>query len=108
MLLFDQNLSPRLVGRLADVFVGAEHVGDVGLAEAPDAAVWEYARAHGLTIVTKDADFNDLAILTTPPPHVVWLRRGNCSTAEAEAVLRARALGIGRLRETGMSVLVLN
>ena len=108
MLLFDQNLSPRLPGRLRDLFPGTEHVADVGLADASDTVVWAYAQRHGLTVVTKDADFNDLAVLTTPPPHVVWLRRGNCSTAEVEAILRTHAAGIRSLRDTALSVLVLN
>lgn len=25
-----------------------------------------------------------------PPPKVVWIRRGNCSTAEIEEILRTR------------------
>lgn len=43
-LLFDQNLAPRLVARLADIFPASEHVRDVGLAAGDDQAVWEYAR----------------------------------------------------------------
>ena len=43
-LLFDQNLSPRLVNRLADVFPGALHVAQIGLDRASDLAVWEYTR----------------------------------------------------------------
>ena len=35
-LLFDQNLSPKLTGRLADVYPGSEHVADVGLGRALD------------------------------------------------------------------------
>jgi predicted nuclease of predicted toxin-antitoxin system len=38
-LLFDQNLSPRLVNRLADLFPGALHVAQVGLDRATDLAV---------------------------------------------------------------------
>jgi len=33
-LLFDQNLSPKLVERLVDLFPGSEHARDVGLATA--------------------------------------------------------------------------
>ena len=55
-LLFDQNLAASLVQRLADVYQGSTHVRAVGLASADDAAVWAYAREHGLTIVSRDAD----------------------------------------------------
>lgn len=42
------------------------------------------------TIVSKDADFNNRAFLFGPPPKVVWIRRGSCSTRELEDLLRAR------------------
>lgn len=57
-LLFDQNLSHRLVGQLADVFPNSLHVRDIGLAQSSDDVVWAYARANGLSIVSKDADFH--------------------------------------------------
>ena len=44
-LLFDHNLSYKLVGRLADLFPDSEHVRNVNLHEADDRTVWEYARA---------------------------------------------------------------
>ena len=58
-LLFDQNLSPALVERLADVFPQSIHVRDAGLASAPDEAVWRFALEQGLAIVTKDSDFQE-------------------------------------------------
>jgi predicted nuclease of predicted toxin-antitoxin system len=58
-LLFDQNLSPRLVVLLSDVYAGCTHVQTVGLDRAGDEAVWTYARERGFTIVTKDSDFHD-------------------------------------------------
>jgi predicted nuclease of predicted toxin-antitoxin system len=56
-LLFDQNLSLRLVRLLAAEFPGSQHVRDVGLAIAPDPAIWAYAAAQGMVIVSKDSDF---------------------------------------------------
>jgi predicted nuclease of predicted toxin-antitoxin system len=53
--------------------------------------VWTYAREHGLTICSKDADFHQRSFLYGHPPKVVWIRRGNCSTREIEALLRASA-----------------
>jgi predicted nuclease of predicted toxin-antitoxin system len=89
-LLFDENLSPGLVGLLAAEFPGSQHVRDVGLAAAPDPAVWAYAAAQGLTIVSKDSDFQHRALLLGHPPKVVWVRLGNCSTAAVVALLRTR------------------
>jgi predicted nuclease of predicted toxin-antitoxin system len=89
-LLFDQNLSPKLVDRLVDLFPDSSHVLSVGLDCADDDQVWEFARQNVLAIVTKDDDFNNLSVLRGHPPKIVWLQLGNCTTDDAEAVLRAR------------------
>lgn len=88
-LLYDQNLSPRLVYLLADLYPGSIHVRDVGLQTADDEVVWAYAAQHGFVIVSKDYDFHQRSFLFGHPPKVVWLRRGNCSTAEIEDILCA-------------------
>ena len=93
-LLFDQNLSHLLVGSLADIFPDAAHVRDHGLQNADDAAVWDFARDHGYTLVSKDADFRQMSFLRGAPPKVVWLRVGNCATTQIEAILRSKAIVI--------------
>ena len=60
-LLFDENVSPRLVDALSDAFPESVHVRDAGLSRASDAAIWDYARNRGLTIVSKDSDFHQAA-----------------------------------------------
>ncbi len=87
-MLFDHNLSPRLVRSLTSVYPGSIHVRDVGLQSADDFVVWTYARDNGLAIVSKDSDFHQLSFLHGHPPKVVWIRRGNCSTDEIESILR--------------------
>jgi predicted nuclease of predicted toxin-antitoxin system len=76
-LLFDQNLSFRLCHLLADLFPGSSQVRLVGLAEADDRVVWEYARSGAFTLVSQDSDFADLAAFLGPPPKLLWLRTGN-------------------------------
>ncbi len=93
-LLFDQNLSPWLCRTLADCFPGAVHVREVGLIEAADGTIWQYAARHGFTIVTKDADFRQRSFLQGHPPKIVWVRLGNCSTKAVEALLRSRSRDI--------------
>ncbi len=90
-LLFDQNVSPWLCRGLSDLFPNSVHVREVGLREAEDATIWDYAARHGFTIVTKDADFRQRSFLLGHPPKIVWLRLGNCSTKALEALLRSRA-----------------
>jgi predicted nuclease of predicted toxin-antitoxin system len=88
MLLFDHNLSPRLVRRLNDIARGSAHVSMLGLDQASDDAVWSHARDHQFTIVTKDADFDDLVTLRGFPPKLVRLIIGNCTTNQVEELLR--------------------
>lgn len=79
-LLYDQNISRRLVKELEDAFPGSSHVFLLGLHNAPDEEVWDYAREHGFSIVTQDSDFYERSLLRGIPPKVIWLRTGNTST----------------------------
>ena len=44
-LLFDQNLSFKLCRLLADVFPESNQIRLIGMEEAEDRAIWEYAKA---------------------------------------------------------------
>jgi predicted nuclease of predicted toxin-antitoxin system len=96
-LLFDQNLSRKLVNRLADIFPGSSHVQFHELAEKTNTEIWEFANANGFCIVTQDADFTERSRLYGSPPKVVWLRCGNAPTKEVEALIRAGAEAIQEL-----------
>jgi predicted nuclease of predicted toxin-antitoxin system len=61
-LLFDENLSARLVAAVADVYPGS-------------------------------------SVLLGPPPKVVWVRLGNCTTADVARQLRVRRDDIARFAE---------
>ena len=52
-LLFDENLSFRLCEAIGDVFPGSIHVRYVGMEEAHDRAIWEFAEGNGYTIVSQ-------------------------------------------------------
>ncbi len=86
-LLFDQNLSHKLVRAVAGQFSGSRHVRDVGLSEAEDHEVWAFASEHGFTIISKDSDFHQRSLLFGAPPKVVWIRTGNCSTEELQDLI---------------------
>jgi predicted nuclease of predicted toxin-antitoxin system len=93
-LLFDQNLSFKLCGRLADLFPDSNQVRLAGLEKADDRAIWEFARANGLTVVSQDSDFADMAALFGPPPKVIWLRCGNQTNDFIEKLFRDHAEAI--------------
>lgn len=96
-LLFDQNLSRKLVTRLADIFPNSSHVQFHELAEDTDTEIWEFAKAHDFCIVTQDADFAERSHLYGSPPKVIWLRCGNAPTQQVEALIRAGAEAIQEL-----------
>ena len=87
-LLLDENLSHRLLAAIQSDFPDSVHVRDVGLQRAEDATIWAFAREHGYTIVSKDADFHQRSFVYGHPPKVVWLRVGNCTTEQVAATLR--------------------
>jgi predicted nuclease of predicted toxin-antitoxin system len=89
-LLFDENLAPRLVSALVDLYPGSVHVRNVGLGGSADISVWQRAAAGGFLLVSKDEDFHRLSVLHGFPPKVVWIRLGNCSTSDIEQLLRRR------------------
>ena len=100
-LLFDENLSPRLVGRFAAVFPESTHVDLIGLHGCPDGEVWEHARTHGYTIVSKDNDFRQLSFLRGAPPKVVWLSVGNAGTAVIASLLDRHRADLARFAASG-------
>lgn len=106
-LLFDQNLSHRLVQALQKEYPDSRHVREVGLQEASDSAVWQYAAQQGFAIVTKDADFHQRSFLFGHPPKVIWVRVGNAPTAVIEALLRRRVADAGAFASDPESALLI-
>ena len=81
-LLFDENLAACLAQTLADLYPDSTHVRALDLGGAGDRVIWTRAATEGYTLVTKDEDFHRLSVLLGPPPKVIWIRLGNCSTAD--------------------------
>ncbi|RLD20543.1 MAG: hypothetical protein DRI71_10270 [Bacteroidetes bacterium] len=90
-ILFDQNISVRIVDKLKSKFPDCSQVRLLGLENATDLTIWEYAKVNNFCIMTFDADFYDLSTLKGQPPKVIWLRIGNTSTSNLEKVLRFHA-----------------
>ena len=104
-LLFDQNLSPRLIPALQDLFPAALHVRHLGMAEADDLAIWNHAKENDLVIVTQDSDYADWNKLRGAPPRVVWLRCGNASVDQIHQKIRHAADRV-KIMDTDPSVQV--
>ena len=87
-LLFDENLSPSLAERLANVFPSSTHVRNVRLKSASDLEVWDFAIENDFVIVSKDSDLHDRSLLYGFPPRIIWIRLGKCSTNDVETLVR--------------------
>jgi predicted nuclease of predicted toxin-antitoxin system len=98
-LLLDENLSPRLVDTLSDLYPGSAHVHDLGLGAADDREIWDHASLHRFAIVSKDADFAERSVLENHPPKIIWLKLGNCSTDEVNKLLRGHSVIIQEFLE---------
>jgi predicted nuclease of predicted toxin-antitoxin system len=79
-LLFDQNISFRILKVLPDKFNGSSHIKKEGLINFADKQIWDFAKENNFSIVTQDSDFNDLNILNGYPPKIIWIRTGNIKT----------------------------
>jgi predicted nuclease of predicted toxin-antitoxin system len=79
-LLFDQNISFRIIRILNDHFPESVQVRELHLEGATDHKIWQYAKNNDYIIVTFDTDFYDFSNLYGHPPKIVWLRTGNTKT----------------------------
>lgn len=89
-LLFDQNISFRIIKNLSAVFPDSSQVRIINLENASDVDIWNYAKEHDFCIVTFDSDFNDLSNLYGYPPKVLWLRSQNQTTQNVDRLLRQK------------------
>lgn len=87
-LLFDENLSRRLIPLLANDYPDSAHVVACGLGTVLDDEVFRFAGIGGYVLVTQDRDFTELSALRGSPPKVVWLRAHNLATRQIAQVLR--------------------
>jgi predicted nuclease of predicted toxin-antitoxin system len=93
-LLFDQNISYRIVNKVSDKFPESKHVSHVGLNDSEDIDIWQYARMEDYVIVTFDSDYYDISLINGCPPKLIWLRTGNLTTEAIKKVLLSNAEAI--------------
>ena len=76
-ILLDQNISYRVLKKIEHLFPEAAQVKRLGLINATDKMIWQFAKEQDYAILTHDADFQDLSLLYGYPPKIIWLREGN-------------------------------
>ncbi len=87
--LIDNNLSWRLTRTLKSLGHEASHVSAYKLADASDHAVWHQAEKLGAVVITRDADYLDLATQTDSGPSVLWLRIDNMRLTDVSRILES-------------------
>ncbi|MBE9078757.1 DUF5615 family PIN-like protein [Romeria aff. gracilis LEGE 07310] len=87
-LLLDETLSDRIIHRISDLYPDSEHVKTLGLINTDDLVIWDYAKANGFVIVSKDSDFHQRSLLYGHPPKFIYLRVQNCPTSKITQILR--------------------
>ena len=108
-LLFDQNISYRVVKKIIAHFPLAVSVSDVGLYEADDIPIWKYALKSEYTIVSQDNVFDDLYLPWGHPPRIIIIRTGNISNGNLTKLLISRKNRIERfINSTGIGGLEIN
>ena len=78
-IIVDAQLPPALAKLIAAHGHHAEHVSEIGLRDAEDSPIWDYAVQNDAIIVTKDEDFPHRLRQSKSAPVIVWLRIGNTS-----------------------------
>jgi predicted nuclease of predicted toxin-antitoxin system len=79
-ILFDENISYRIVKKLQDHFPESKHVSDISPILQSDEFIFKYAKENDFTIATFDEDFENISVSRGAPPKIIWLRMGNTST----------------------------
>lgn len=91
-LLFDQNISHRIIKLLADEFSGCSQIRQLQLENKTDKEIWTFAGQNNFTVVTFDADFYEFSNLYGHPPKI-WLRFGNnISSGIADVLIEKKQL----------------
>ena len=87
-LLFDQNISFRIIKKIEDIFPDSEQTLRLNLDKTSDLEIWEYAKRNNFCIVTFDSDFIDISVLKGTPPKIILLRTGNTTTNSIAEIIK--------------------
>ncbi|MFC3416563.1 DUF5615 family PIN-like protein [Algoriphagus hitonicola] len=93
-LLFDQNISPKILKILPLQFSGSSQVRFEGLENSSDLEIFHYAKKKHFTIVSFDSDFIDLNGIYGTPPKIIYLNTGNLITKNISDLLIKNSLRI--------------
>jgi predicted nuclease of predicted toxin-antitoxin system len=101
--LIDAQLPPALCRWLANEGHIATHVSDIGMIEATDREIAEFATTHGWIVISKDEDF---LLLRLPSRFTfIWLRCGNATDRALTEWFSSRWKNVLTLLESGETLI---
>jgi predicted nuclease of predicted toxin-antitoxin system len=89
-LLFDQNISFRIISKIINIFPEAAQVRQLNIENYSDIEIWDFAKNNDYTIITFDADFFDISSIKGHPPKIIWLRFGNTTTNYLAGIINSK------------------
>ena len=108
-LLIDANLSPLVAEALNAAGHEAVHVNDVGMLNAADDTILDWAGEHGCAVVTADSDFGALlSIRRTNSPSVIHLREVADQPTETHIALLVKNLPALEATSAGGAIISLS
>lgn len=99
--LLDANLSPETVVFMRDLGYDTKRVHAIGLGNADDVTIVEYAETHNLIIITFDLDFGHLFSLLSPHKVGIIILRLENQTIESTNTAIQRLLNSNVFNEPG-------
>lgn len=93
-LIFDQNISFKIVKLVEDIFPKSKQLRDLGIENYSDKQIWQFALQNKYTIVTFDSDFYNFSLVWGFPPKIILLRTFNQTTKNIEFLIRSHSESI--------------
>jgi predicted nuclease of predicted toxin-antitoxin system len=104
--IVDAQMPPALAEWIRARGYEASALREIGLRDAPDNAIWDYACANSCVLITKDEDFPLLAEARPGPP-IIWVRTGNLLKRALLGRFEHAWTDLLELLETGLAVIEL-
>src|SRR5437016_5669592 len=91
LIWLDTQLSPLLAKWMHTQFkIECIHLREIGLKKATDKNIVLQTRKQNAIIITKDSDFQDLLLLHSSPPKIIWITCGNTSNDKLKRILKSK------------------
>ena len=89
MIIIDAQLSPHLAKWIQDVLAIETYSAKyLGLRDASDKEIFDFAKVRNAIVMTKDEDFVKLQSKLGSPPKIIWITCGNTANERMRKILK--------------------